>query len=165
MRMDAKGPVLTLKRQIRSATNLICRIDFSAFAGVMLALVAMFVLPARIVVDTPRGAAYIPVDLAKVSHPDDMMGASREDALIVAITRDGQVWFGTDRIAPENLPAAIHERVSRGAERKVYIRADMRARYRGVSQVLGNVRAAGIENVAFLVDRVHPATPVQAVQR
>ena len=68
------------------------------------------------------------VDLAKVSSPTEMRGADREDALVVAITRDGQVWFATDRITAENLPAAIRERVLRGAERRVYIKADMRAR-------------------------------------
>jgi biopolymer transport protein ExbD/biopolymer transport protein TolR len=78
-------------------------------------------------------------------------GAERQDALLVAITRDGQVWFDRDRIMAENLPAAIRERVSRGDERKVYLRADMRARYGGVVRVLACERAAGIEKVGFVV--------------
>lgn len=142
-----------MNRRRASATELICRIDVSAFAGIMFALVAMFVLPATVVIDLPRDAAHISVDLAKVSNPTDMSGADREDALVVAITRDGQVWFATDHIAPENLPAAIRERVSRGAERRVYIKADMRARYGSVRQILARVRMAGIDKVAFIVDR------------
>jgi biopolymer transport protein TolR len=82
-----------------------------------------------------------------------MRGADREDALVVAITRDGNVWLVADQVQLENLPAAIRERVSRGAERRVYIKADMRARYGGVKQVLACVRAAGIDKVAFIVDR------------
>jgi len=110
----------------------------------------MFILPEMVFVDLPRS---ISVDLAKVSNPTDMRGADREDALVVAITRDGNVWLAGDRIQLENLPAAIRERVSRGAERKVYIKADMRARYGGVAQILASVRTAGIEHVAFIVDR------------
>ena len=121
----------------------------SAFASVMCALVAMFILPAMSFVDLPRS---ISVDLAKVSNPRDMRGADREDSLAVAIT-GGSVWLVGDRIKLENLPAAIQERVSRGAEERVYIKADMRARYGGVKQVLACVRAAGIDKVAFIVDR------------
>lgn len=70
---------------------------------------------------------------------------------MVAITRDGQVWFDRDRISLEDLPATIRERVKQGAEPKVYIRADMRAKYGTVVRVLDSVRAAGIERIAFIL--------------
>ena len=53
---------------------------------------------------------------------------------------------------PETLPAMIRQRVSHGAEPKVYIRADKRVSYGRVLQVLGSVRSPRIENVAFLVN-------------
>lgn len=119
----------------------------------MFALVAMFVLPATVVVDLPRDAFHISVDLANVSNPKNITEADREDALVVAITRNGEIWFATDQITPENLPAAIRDRVRTGAERRVYIKADMRARYGAVARVLDGIRAAGIEQVAFIVDK------------
>jgi biopolymer transport protein TolR len=131
-----------------SLKNLICRIDVSAFAAVMFALVAMFLAPAA-VVDVHT---HMPVDFAKVGHPVAMRSADRDDAIDVAITRDGQVWLGRDHVLLESLPQTIRERVSQGAERKVYIRADARARYGTVTRVLEGVRSAGIENIAFLVD-------------
>jgi biopolymer transport protein TolR len=142
----------------RSASEVICRIDVTAFASVMLVLIAVFVLPATIIVDSSRDAAHVPVDLARVSNPTDMTGINHEDALVVSITRDGQIWLGRDQVAPENLPAAIRKCVAHGAERKVYIRADMRARFGGVARVLASVRAAGIERVGFIVDKriAHP---------
>jgi biopolymer transport protein TolR len=114
--------------------------------------VAMFLLPATVVVDSPRDATHAAVDLAKVSNSTDLRGALREDALFVAVQRDGRIWFGRDQITPENLPAAIRERVSHGAQPKVYIRANMRTKYETVLDVLSGVRSAGIENVAFLVN-------------
>ena len=42
---------------------------------------------------------------------------------------------------------------NRDVERKVYIRADMRARYGAVKTVLDGVSSAGILRVAFLLDQ------------
>jgi len=42
---------------------------------------------------------------------------------------------------------------------KVYIRADKRARYGAVIEVLDRVRSAGIENIAFLVDEQKSLSP------
>ena len=140
-------------RQSQSkSANLICTIDVTAFAGIMFALVAMFLLPASVVIDSPRDAGHVGVDLAKAANSADVRGALREDALLVAIQRDGHIWFDRDQITAEGLPAAIRRRVSNGAEPKVYIRADKRVNYGRVLQVLTSVRSAGVENVAFLVN-------------
>lgn len=137
------------RRYPSALKNLICRVDVTAFAAVMFALVAMFLLPAVHYVDLPWRVS---VDFAKVGHPIPMRGADREDAIDVAVTRDGMIWVGLDRVRVEDLAGRIRERVKQGAERKVYIRADARSRYGVVTQVLDGVRAAGIENVGFLVD-------------
>jgi biopolymer transport protein ExbD len=50
----------------------------------------------------------ISVDLPKVSHPVSMPGASREDVMKVTITRDGQVFFGSDKVSSNFLPDKIH---------------------------------------------------------
>ena len=128
----------------------------TAFAGVMVALVAMF-LPTT-VVDTPTGATYVPLDLARASHAKNLQAVQREDALVVAITRDGNMWFGRGRITPEQLAPALREQVRAGAERKVYIRVDRRANYGEVLKALSSVRSAGIENVAFLVNERNSAS-------
>jgi biopolymer transport protein TolR len=137
-----------MRQKHSKSAKLICRIDVTAFAGVMFALVAMFLLPATVVTDFRTPSA----DLAKVSHPVAMRAALREDALLVAVQRDGKVFFGNDVVPTEGLAAMIKERLSHGAERKVYIRADARANYGTVAGVLDSVRSAGVENIAFLVD-------------
>jgi biopolymer transport protein ExbD len=135
-----------------SLQNLICRIDVTAFAAVMFALVAMFLAPAAVVDHRDR----ISVDLAHVSSPAPMQSELREDVMEVAVTRDGKVYFGLDQIMIDSLSDRIRQSASQGGERKVYIRADMRARYGAVKQVLDAVQSAGIENIAFLVDQRHP---------
>lgn len=70
------------------------------------------------------------LDLAKVSHPVSMPGADWDNALLVAVTRDGQLYFGSDQITPDSLPDRIRERLKdREVESKAYIRADIRARW------------------------------------
>jgi biopolymer transport protein ExbD len=63
-----------------------------------------------------------------------MMRAKREDALIVAIMRDGQVFFGNDRMPAEELAAKISERLNHRGERNIYIRVDARVLYGYVSR-------------------------------
>jgi biopolymer transport protein TolR len=95
-----------------------------------------------------------PVDMAKVSHAVSMPGALREDAMKITITRDGHVYLGADQVTPytvrEKLPNLLKDH---SVERKVYIEADMRARWSIVKDVLDSVRSAGILRVAFLVNQ------------
>lgn len=96
----------------------------------------------------------VSVDLPKVSHPVAMRGADREDAMKVAVTRDGKAYFGNEQIRFGDLPATIQDRLKdRGVERRVYIVADMRSRWGTVKMVLDGVRSAGVIRVAFLVDQ------------
>lgn len=74
-----------------------------------------------------------------------MLAANREDAIVVAIMRDGKVFFGNELVTAEQLPEKIREWLSHYAERKVYIKADARARYGTVWTVLEAVRSAGVE--------------------
>jgi biopolymer transport protein ExbD len=140
-------------RQARQrSSKLICRFDVTAFAAALFVLVAMFLLPAAIVMDTPRNAARMPVEQVKASHAVALWGAMREDALLIAVGRNNHIWFDTRIVTAGDLTSKIRDRLNHGAERKVYIRADLRARYRTVLAILDSVRATGIDNIAFVVD-------------
>jgi biopolymer transport protein ExbD len=59
-----------------------------------------------------------------------------------------------------NLVPLLREGVREGSERKVYLRADARAKYGEVKAVLDQIRLAGIENVAFMtVEAPHKPAP------
>lgn len=104
------------------------------------------------------------IDLPRVNRPVTMRAANREDALIIVIMRDGKVFFGNERATAEELPAKIEERLSHGAERKVYIKADARARYGAVRIVLGAVRSAGVEKIAIISLTVRPPSSITLVR-
>ena len=129
--------------------KLIAGIDSSALASILI-VVVFILLAAEAMVSPPHHG--ISVDMPKAWHPVSMPGVLRDDAMKVTVMRDGRVYFGFDRINPDDLAAKIQDRLKdRGVEWKVYIVADQRARWGTVKDVLDGVRSAGILRVAFLV--------------
>jgi biopolymer transport protein ExbD len=59
-------------------------------------------------------------------------------------------------IATDELPDGIQESIKNGADAKIYIRADTRAKYGDVKHGLGEIRKTGIQNVCFFAERVSP---------
>jgi len=93
--------------------------------------------------------------LPRVYHPRSMPHAQREDAQIIAVLRMGDVFYRTDKVAVDQLAADIRSHLRReGGERKVYIRADRRARWGRVGAVIDQIRAAGVPEVGFLADQI-----------
>lgn len=93
----------------------------------------------------------VSVDFPRVRHALPMPGALREDAMQIWVTRDGKMYFGSAQVSSDSLPQTIHECLKdRDIERKVYIKADSRARWGTVKLALDGVRSAGILRVAFL---------------
>ena len=153
---------LTSQRMVRpkrpNSEKLICNIDVSAFAAIMVVLVGLFIMLTR--PDPRRGVS---ADLPTVSHGLPMRKALREDAMTAIVMRTGDVFFGNSlemtKSRPDQLPAQILELMHGGAEPKVYIRADAHAKYGHVREVLDSVRSAGVENVGFLVNERKAVTP------
>jgi biopolymer transport protein ExbD/biopolymer transport protein TolR len=93
------------------------------------------------------------VDLAKVNNPEQMPDADKEDALVVAVMRTGDVFFGNDKIAPDQLTGKVKDRLANRADKRVYIRADARAKFGRVVEVVDNIRAAGVDQLGLLTDQ------------
>jgi biopolymer transport protein ExbD len=125
-------------------------IDVSVLAAILVALLFVFIMKGPSHGDLPIGSI---ANLPHAEHAVPMPGASREDALHVTVQMDGIVYLGNQRITLDQLAGKLREAVSGGAESKVYIDADRRARYVAVLEALDSVKAAGIERVAFLVAR------------
>jgi biopolymer transport protein ExbD len=106
----------------------------------------------------------VSVELAKATHPSKKPKAMREDAVIVALERDGKVYVGTEQVGPDDLVTRIVDGLRAGSEQRVYIKADARVRYRLVKDVLDGVRSTRVENVTFLVEQVKPTGPVGEIR-
>ena len=141
------------KRDEGSKVN--SNINITPMVDVMLVLLIIFM------VVTPMLQHGVSVDLAKVNSPEQMPDADKEDALLVSVTRDGQVYFGSDQISVDNLTNKVKDRLANKPDKRVYVKADMRARFGGVVQVVDAVRAAGVDDLGLLTEqrKTTPTTP------
>jgi len=88
-----------------------------------------------------------------------MEDADKEDALLVSITRDNHLYFGSDTITLDNLTSKVKDRLANKPDKRVYVKADMRARFGGVVQVVDSVRSAGVDDLGLLTDQKKSGTP------
>jgi len=122
-------------------------INVTPMVDVMLVLLIIFM------VVTPMLQHGVSVDMAKVNNPEQMPDADKEDALLVAVMRDGSVFFGTDKIAPADLTEKIKDRLASRTDKRVFLKADARAKFGSVVEVVDNVRAAGVDQLGLLTDQ------------
>ena len=77
----------------------------------------------------------------------------------MAVKRDGQVYFGSDQVAPASLTQKIKDKLAtRTTNKTVFLRADARARYKAVAEVVDDVRSAGVDALGLLTES-RKATP------
>jgi biopolymer transport protein ExbD/biopolymer transport protein TolR len=133
-------------------------INVTPMVDVMLVLLIIFM------VVTPMLQKGISVDMAKVNNPEQMPDADKEDALLVSITRDGKVYFGTEQISVDSLTTKVKDRLVNRMDKRVYVKADMRTRFGGVVQVVDGVRAAGVDDLGLLTEqrKTAPTAPPPA---
>ena len=136
---------------LRKRNLLLHGIDVWGLVGVMLILLFIFMT-----VPQPYPHHGMAVDHAAAAHSTLMPGALKEDAMKIMITRDGSVYFRNHRVVAESLPDEIRESVQNGAERKIYLLVDQRAKYGDTEKVLDQIRLAGIREVSFLTDQPYP---------
>ena len=116
-------------------------INVTPMVDVMLVLLIIFI------VITPMLSKGISVDMAKTKNPIAMQAADKEDAVLVAISarRQGPIWART-RWLPISLPAKVKDLLTNKLDKTVFVRADARARYERVVDVVDNLRAAGVDH-------------------
>jgi len=131
-------------------------INVTPMVDVMLVLLIIFM------VITPMLQKGQSVDLAKANNPVPMTDADKEDAVIVAVMRDGKVFLDTQNVTPEELTQKVRDRVSSRTNKQVFVKADARAKYKGVVEVVDDVRSAGVDQVGLLTEqRQNPNKPPQ----
>ena len=131
----------------KEGSNISANINVTPMVDVMLVLLIIFM------VITPMLQNKVAVDMAKVDNPESMPDADKEDAIVVAITRDGGVFLGQDKIAVDELGARVRDKLADKPGKTIFIRADARAQYRAVEDAIDAVRTAGVEDVGLLTQK------------
>ena len=117
-------------------------------ADIMLVLLIIFM------VVTPMLQKTHQVDMASVNNAQDMKDADKDDAIVVAVTRDGSLFLGNNKIAKEEITGQIKDRIANKLDKRVYVKSDARAKYGDVVAVVDEIRSAGVDSLGLLTEKV-----------
>ena len=125
-------------------------INVTPMVDVMLVLLIIFM------VITPMLNNKVNVTLPVVTAATIMDAANKEDAITVAVTRDGKTFLGGDQVSLDTLGSRVGELLAKktdpSADKSVYLRADIRANYGKVMDTIDAIRVAGVSQLNLLTD-------------
>ncbi len=128
--------------EVMAAPNII------PMADIMLVLLIIFMVVTPMI---QKGAS---VDRATVDNPRDMQDADKEDALVVAIQRDGSIFLGSQKVDRSSLTSVLKEKLaSKQQDKTVFINSDKRAKYGDVVAAVDEIRAAGVDQLGLLTEK------------
>jgi len=133
------------------APELMPDINVVPMADIMLVLLIIFM------VITPMMQKGFSVDMAQTNNPREMPDADKEDAVLLAVTRDARIYLGSQQIAQEQITEKVREMIQARLDKTVYIKSDARAKYGNVVKVVDEVRAAGVDQIGLLTEKVEKA--------
>jgi biopolymer transport protein ExbD/biopolymer transport protein TolR len=107
---------------------------------------------------TPMLQKTTPVDLAMTQNAHEMQDADKDDAIVVAITRDGSIYLKNARTAKEAITDQIKDLISNRLDKTVYVKSDARAKYGDVVAVVDEIRSAGVDQLGLLTEKAQKAT-------
>ena len=116
-------------------------------ADIMLVLLIIFM------VVTPMLQKTHQVDLASAKNARDMKDADKDDAIVVAVTRDGSLYMGNSKIKKEDITGQIKDQIANKLDKTVYVKSDARAKYGDVVAVVDEIRSAGVDQLGLLTDK------------
>lgn len=122
-------------------------INVIPMADIMLVLLIIFM------VVTPMLQKGQSVDLAPVDNPKDLPDADKDDAVILAVMRDGTIFLGMEKVNVPDITRRVTDMITGRLDKTVFVKADARAQYGNVVKVVDEVRAAGVDNIGLLTEK------------
>jgi biopolymer transport protein ExbD len=101
----------------------------------------------------------VSVDMVKTVNPIPMQAADKSDAIIVAVTRDGKTYLNTTQMKADELPGKVKDMLTNRLDKMCFVKADSRARYEKVVDVVNNLRASGVDQLGLLTEQMQQKKP------
>ena len=135
--------------QKKHAPPVVNDINVTPMVDVMLVLLIIFM------VITPMLTKGVTVEKVVTKNAIAMQAADKEDAIMVGITRNGQFFLspGNNQIHIEDLSNKVRDLQTNKLDKTVYIKADARAKYEAVEDVVDNLRAAGVDQIGLITEQ------------
>lgn len=128
-------------------------INVTPMVDVMLVMLIIFM------VITPMLTKGVSVDMVRTHNPISMQAADKTDAVIVAVTRDGSTFLGNTKVPADKMAEKVKDLLANRVDKMCFMRADARARYEKVVDVVDNLRAAGVDQLGMLTEQIQERKP------
>jgi len=119
----------------------------------------MLVLLIIFMVITPMLTHGVSVNMVKTRNPIPMQAADKSDAVLIAVTRDGNVFLNNTKLRAEDLAPKVKDMLTNRLDKECFLRADQRAKYQIVLDVVQNLQSAGVDQLGLLTEQVEAKRP------
>jgi biopolymer transport protein TolR len=137
------------RRGRRTRRSALAEINVTPLVDVMLVLLIIFMISA------PLLTVGVPLELPKTEA-----GAIQDQAepLSVSVRADGQVFLNETQVPFAALSPTLTQLAGSGLKRPIYVRADGRAPYAIVAQVMAALSASGFSSINLITDTGGPSS-------
>ncbi len=122
-------------------------INVTPFVDVMLVLLIIFMVAA------PMMTEGLGVELPKVKTAETL--PTESDHLILTVKKDGSLFLDESRVDAAALEDILKNTVA-GTQKQLFLRADKQVPHGTVMEVMGHIRAAGLEKVGMVAESCAP---------
>jgi len=143
-RASARGTRGARPTQVRAEINVTPLVD------VVLVLLIIFM------VVTPMLSKGVNVDLPVTEHHDKRSDDNRD--IVVAITRTGDVYVGSDRVPVEGLEDAVVQQRRRYPEKTLFLKGDSSVDFGRARRVMEALHRAGADQIQLGTEELREAT-------
>ncbi|WP_309603924.1 ExbD/TolR family protein [Phenylobacterium sp.] len=141
------------RRRGRGRRGALSEINVTPLVDVMLVLLIVFMISA------PLLTVGVPVELPKTEAGSLQ---DQSEPLTVSIRADGSIFIKDDAVAFANLAPRLHEMAGPGGARPLYVRADGKAAYAVVAQVMASLSTSGFTSINLITDTGGPSSGAKA---
>ena len=136
-------------RSRRGRRAALSEINVTPLVDVMLVLLIVFMISA------PLLTVGVPLELPKTEA-----GAMQDQTqpLTVSLKADGSIFLNQTHVSFESLSPALRDLAGQGFDKPIYVRADGRAPYAIVAQVMASLSSSGFSKINLITDTGGPSS-------
>ncbi len=149
MALSIHDPFQAGRRGRRARRSQLSEINVTPLVDVMLVLLIIFMISA------PLLTVGVPLQLPKTEA-----GAMQDqtEPLTVSLRANGNVFLNDTQVPFSSLAPALREMSGAGFKKPIYVRADGRAPYAVVAQVMAAISSSGFSNINLITDTGGPSS-------
>jgi biopolymer transport protein ExbD len=157
--LNTKHTTRFLESKRRRQTMFRSAMDMSGLAAVLICLL-WGLMASQGLFDGAHHYRFKTVDRLRAAHGTPRAAANRDDAVVIAVQRDGKIFLDLVQVGPDELSHKLVDQLRRDTvmriHRPLFLDIDQRAHFGDVKPALEAVRNAGLEKVIFLTADLKP---------